>query len=102
MLEILSLQSLNPNLPPNPSEKQRKKDKKKKKKKNSRGKPDGATDPDMHLELLVDRLCIWHSIGPDPTLKEDDSNKPDTVPEKDHLRNFSMEVIMPLCVAFSL
>lgn len=56
-----------------------------------------VADPNTHLELLVDRLCIWHSIGPDLGLsgKDEHGKTEQAAPEKDHLRNFSMGVIMP-------
>jgi hypothetical protein len=54
-------------------------------------------DPDILLDLLVDRLCIWHSIGSDSSSEKGESLAQEkNVSEKDHLRHFSVEVIMAL------
>ncbi|KAF3939553.1 hypothetical protein ABW19_dt0210527 [Dactylella cylindrospora] len=65
--------------------KERKKDKKKKKK----------STPKNILDLLVDRLCIWHSIGAAHEPKN--SQKPDTLDqkaEKDRLKHFCIEIVV--------
>lgn len=60
---------------------------------------DKEPDPELVLELLVDRLCIWHSVGSDTAEKDGSPAKgKDTISEKDHLRHFSVEVIMALWV----
>jgi len=54
-------------------------------------------DPDILLDWLVDWLCIWHSIGSDSSPEKGKflAQKKD-VSEKNHLRHFSVEVIMAL------
>jgi len=76
------------------------KDKTKKEKKKKAKKAKGVNktlDPDVLLDLLVDRLCIWHLIGSDAT-RDGGADSPakgkGVVSEKDHLRHFSVEVIM--------
>jgi DNA replication regulator SLD3 len=51
------------------------------------------------LDLLVDRLCIWHTIGLEDTLKSFDdnqnlSNGPDAG-SKDRLKDFCSDVVIP-------
>ena len=62
-------------------------------------------DLNLVADLLVDKLCIWQSLEGDMgidftasanTNKGAASNKPDGVGENDRLRNFCIEVIIPL------
>ena len=82
---------------PSKSKGKSKKEKKKKNKK-TKGVSKAPPDPDVLLDLLVDRLCIWHSIGSDTA--RDGAGSPakgkGVVSAKDHLRHFSVEVIMAL------
>ena len=71
--------------------------KKKKIKKSSREKSAGVAEPPeptILLDLLLDRLCIWKSIGP-LTAIERPKNTNVRDAEEDQLRNFCMEVVMP-------
>ncbi|KAI1977356.1 hypothetical protein LOZ53_000843 [Ophidiomyces ophidiicola] len=52
------------------------------------------------LELLVDRLCIWHTVGSDEpstfdSSKRRDDGQPLNKAENDKLRDFCAEVIIP-------
>lgn len=62
--------------------------------KKSKSKAKKSDDLSLLLELLIDKLSIWHSL--DAGLMLDDS-KPDTAQDKtpDELRNFCIEVIIP-------
>lgn len=67
------------------------------KKKERRKSKIGAPDPKLLLDLLVDRLCIWRSIGSGGLdgLEEDPSDqKKVTDREHDHLRHFCVEVVL--------
>ena len=66
-----------------------------KNKKKSKG-TDKVPDLDLLLDLLVDRLCIWHSIGSDVALTEQGESPAKAKDETDHLHHFSVEVIMAL------
>ena len=62
-------------------------------------KPKGADkvpDLDLLLDLLVDRLCIWHSIGSGVALTEQGESPTKGKDETDHLHHFSVEVITAL------
>lgn len=75
------------------------KDKGKGKGKNNKRKPKGADkvpDLDLLLDLLVDRLCIWHSIGSGVALTEQGESPTKGKDETDHLHHFSVEVITAL------
>ncbi|EEP78553.1 predicted protein [Uncinocarpus reesii 1704] len=65
-------------------------------KKTSHKKPE---DLSVLLELLVDRLCIWHTVGTDDAMPLDAVNKQDKSQpgkvENDKLRDFCTEVIIP-------
>lgn len=71
--------------------------KKKKIKKSSRGKKASVAEPPeptVLLDLLLDRLCIWRSIGPLAAIdRPKNSNIRDA--EEDRLRDFCVEVVMP-------
>ncbi|WEW61645.1 hypothetical protein PRK78_007136 [Emydomyces testavorans] len=59
-----------------------------------------SKDLGMLLELLVDRLCIWHTVGSDDGLLVDSDkgrgkNKAADNAENDKLRDFCTEVIIP-------
>ena len=70
------------------------------KSKKGKKEADKEPDPELVLELLVDRLCIWHSVGSETSTDGGDSHSKgkDSISEKDHLRHFSVEVIMALWV----
>lgn len=53
-------------------------------------------DSKLLLDLLVDRLCIWRSIGSGSTGLEEESSgqKKVTDREHDHLRHFCVEVVL--------
>lgn len=80
-----------------PKAKPRKKSKKKAKDSSS------APDPDVLLDLLIDRLCIWRSIGSAATGAEPEGQE-NSNPEKlkdggeDRLKHFCIEVVMALYV----
>lgn len=80
-----------------PSEPELNPPKKKKIKKPRRGKNSSVAetpDPTILLDLLLDRLCIWRSIGPLTAIERPkNSNVRDA--EEDRLKNFCMEVVMP-------
>ena len=69
---------------------------KKKIKKSRRDKSAGVAEspePNIQLDLLLDRLCIWRSIGPLTAIERPKgSNARDA--EEGRLRNFCMEVVM--------
>jgi len=91
LLEILALDKEHP--PNDISEPT--KGKRKNKIKSKKVKPtEGTPDPDMLLDLLVDRLCIWHSLGSGEGETPDEGRE--GVAAKDHLRHFSVEVITAL------
>jgi DNA replication regulator SLD3 len=91
LLEILALDKEHP--PNDISEPT--KGKRKSKIKSKKVKPtEGAPNPDMLLDLLVDRLCIWHSLGSGEGETPDKGRE--GVSAKDHLRHFSVEVITAL------
>lgn len=99
LLEILALNKQHPPAAPTTLESPKGKGKSKKEKKKKTKKNKGvnkAPDPDVLLDLLVDRLCIWHSIGSETARDGVDTpaKGKDIVSEKDHLRHFSVEVIM--------
>lgn len=75
----------------------KKKSRNESKKKEKRKSKIGAPDPKLLLDLLVDRLCIWRSIGSGGSdgLEEDSSDqKKVTDREHDHLRHFCVEVVL--------
>lgn len=49
----------------------------------------------VHLELLLDKLCIWHSLDHDFGTDEAKSKKESGKETPDELRNFCVEVIIP-------
>lgn len=59
---------------------------------------------DLHtlLDLLADRLCIWHSMSAEPDIpsasQHQESNSRNNVEDKknDHLRQFCIDVVLPL------
>lgn len=86
LLEILALNKDRP-AAKEPEKKSKKKKQPKKKK--------GMAEPETLLDLLIDRLSIWHSIGSE--LKGDAPlEETEKVAEKDHLRHFCVEVVMAL------
>ena len=103
ILEIMSLESSLPssalavdptaNGAMNDSEPQQNQSKKKKKK---------PQDLNLGLELLLDRLCIWQSIEMDGDVGSNDPDldthqgDPTKASEGDRLREFCLEVIIPL------
>ncbi|KAI5788155.1 DNA replication regulator SLD3-domain-containing protein [Pyronema domesticum] len=94
LLEILALNKEHPPSAPEETKEKGKDGKEKKsKKKSKKAAKNAMPDPDILLDLLVDRLCIWHSIGADLSTGKDEF-KESSAPEKDHLRHFSIEVIM--------
>lgn len=62
-------------------------------------------DLDVQLELLADRLCIWHTVSFDEILPLDNSTnkekhrQAEKEPANDKLRDFCTEVIMPFYAA---
>ena len=62
-------------------------------------------DLSMFLDLLVDRLCIWQSMGVDDTKTSNGEDRPTSQHEtkatvkaagSDHLRQFCVDVVLPL------
>lgn len=95
LLEILALQKENPTIliPNQDISKGRNGNAKLRRRKPKAA--DKLPDPDVLLDLLVDRLCIWHSIGSETNEKGGIPVKgKEGTSEKDHLRHFSVEVIM--------
>lgn len=75
----------------------KKKSKSESRKKEKRKLKTGAPDPKLLLDLLVDRLCIWRSIGSgssDGLEEESSDQKKVTDREHDHLRHFCVEVVL--------
>ncbi|KAL7274803.1 hypothetical protein RUND412_002278 [Rhizina undulata] len=73
----------------------------KKSKKGFKGKGKSKTkystpDPEILLDLLVDRLCIWRSVGSVSAelVEEEQSQNPEAQNEQDHLRHFCVEVVL--------
>lgn len=67
------------------------------KKKEKRKLKAGVLDPKLLLDLLVDRLCIWRSIGSGGSdeLEEESSGQKKVIDrEHDHLRHFCVEVVL--------
>lgn len=66
------------------------------KKKRKQKQKTGVPDPKLLLDLLVDRLCIWRSIGSGTDRLEEDSSdqKKITDREHDHLKHFCVEVVL--------
>ncbi|KAA8908456.1 DNA replication regulator SLD3-domain-containing protein [Sphaerosporella brunnea] len=93
LLEILAL---NKEHPPAVVEAEEETKGKKGKGKSKKKKKSKDAAPDVLLDLLVDRLCIWHSIGSDTSAEKGELPTKGKVSEKDHLRHFSVEVIMAL------
>jgi hypothetical protein len=70
-------------------------------------KPKEKTTQDLNvaLELLVDRLCIWHAVRPEENLPTETINgceksqPPGNRAENDTLRDFCIEVIIPFYAA---
>jgi len=74
---------------------------KKKKSSKRKGKNKTGTDAPNYsllLDLLVDRLCIWRSIGSISEGPEEESTEQKLVVDKehDHLRHFCVEVVLAL------
>ena len=96
LLEILALTK--DKIPPTEPEGDSKK-KKLKKKSSSKKKAKGTEppDPSILLDLLLDRLCIWRSIGSlePPAEGERPKSSHTKEGEEDRLKNFCMEVVMP-------
>jgi DNA replication regulator SLD3 len=98
LLEVIALNKEHPPAITEVVEKSKgKKSKSKSKKKKSKDSAK-VPEPDLFLDLLVDRLCIWHSIGSGTSAEKGESpaKGKGVVSEKDHLRHFSVEVIMAL------
>lgn len=77
-----------------------KRDKKSAKRKGKKkSKANGPNYP-LLLDLLVDRLCIWRSIGSVSGGLEEEASEEKSVTERehDHLRHFCVEVVLPLYV----
>ena len=94
LLEILALTK---DKKPLELEKASKKKQKSKKKSSSKREAKGsaAPDPNVTLDLLLDRLCIWRSIGPVASPETERPKSSHNKGEDDRLRNFCMEVVMP-------
>ncbi|EAS27765.3 uncharacterized protein CIMG_08969 [Coccidioides immitis RS] len=54
-----------------------------------------AQDLGMLLELLVDRLCIWHTVSSNDPVSVNPVKRQDKGKENDKLRDFCTEVIVP-------
>jgi len=66
---------------------------KNKKTKKSKGK---TPKHGVLLDLLVDRLCIWQSIGSEIESGNPEEQADDGKGDHDHLRHFSVEIVMTL------
>ena len=73
--------------------------------KKTKKKAKKAQDLGMLLDLLVDRLCIWQSMSMDVTKTSNGEDKPTSQhgskttakgPDSDHLRQFCVDVVLPL------
>jgi len=47
------------------------------------------------LDTIVDRLCIWHTVGADELLLSETSNSDHLMSKKDGLRDFCKDVLVP-------
>lgn len=80
--------------------KERKKEKKARKGKlasKTKDDTDFIPEPPVHLDLLVDRLCIWQLMEDDLD-PEDAPSSQHTKDDHDHIQHFCVEVIMTLYV----
>ena len=68
-------------------------------------KPKKPQDLDTLLDLLADRLCIWQSMAMDEaksskveskTSSEHENKRPNGVAQNGHLRQFCVDVVLPL------
>lgn len=75
-----------------------KRSKKESKKKGKRKSRISTPNPKLLLDLLVDRLCIWRSIGSgsDELVEESSDQRKVIDQEHDHLRHFCVEVVLAL------
>lgn len=100
LLEVLALereQATSTRMVTNGAQPSLKKKFKSESKKGKRKSRTGTPDPKLLLDLLIDRLCIWRSIGSGGSdgLEEDSSDqKKVTDREHDHLRHFCVEVVL--------
>jgi len=95
LLEILSIKRKLPrdklDLLDTAVKRKNKKTKKSKGKKSSQMPKHGVL-----LDLLVDRLCIWQSIGAEIESGNPEEQPDDDKSDHDHLRHFSVEIVMTL------
>lgn len=95
LLEILAL-TKDRTPPSEPVEDSKKKKSKKKSSSKKKIKGTEPPDPSVLLDLLLDRLCIWRSIGSlEPPAEGERPKSSYTKGEEDRLKNFCIEVVMP-------
>ncbi|KAF8418035.1 DNA replication regulator SLD3-domain-containing protein [Tirmania nivea] len=96
LLEILAL-TKDKTLPTEPEEDSKKKKSKKNASRKRKSKGAELPDPSVLLDLLLDRLCIWRSIGSlePPAERERQKSSHAKEGEEDRLKNFCIEVVMP-------